>query len=173
MKVKSNISIVLGGIGVVLILLVGLWFGIFVIQKIYRLYNPYLDYEISGYTTIRTEWTEISFANLIIPERPENEVIVEFESLYTPSRQDEGLLLPDGSILAPEIQVVDQQGNIFELNKVLGLGPQSFGRGMVDPETWKNKLPRDRSYKAIRIRSNKSVKATRIYWQSYSFEDMK
>lgn len=169
----KNKFVILGLIGTVLILIFGLTFSFFVIQKIYRVYNPYLEYEISGPMTVSEEWTEISFTKLLSPQRSENEISLDLENTYSPSRNEEGLISSDGSIVSPEIQLVDQEGNIFELNKVIGLGPQGFSKGMIDPKTWQDTLPKDRSYKAIRIRSDKPLKVTRIFWRSYDPKDMK
>lgn len=137
------------------------------------MYEPYRDREISGPITLSNEWLEIEFKEPLFPERPANEISINFEDEYQDRQAGLGLILPDGRVLSPEIQLVDVQGNIFILNQVAALGPRGFNRAMGDPTTWKETLPRDRSYRAIRIRSDTKVNVARIFWRSYDPKDFK
>jgi len=81
----------------------------------------------------------------------------------------QGILMPDGEVVNPEIQVVDQYGNIFNLvyrGARRGLWP-AFG--LPYPNEW----PRDRKYRTVRIRSPKPIKCKAVYWFCESNRDMK
>ena len=173
MSTDSKNLFVLGVSGVIVAVVVGLVIGAFIIYKVYRLYNPYLDREISGPITLTNEWVEIEFKEPLFPERPKNEICIDFENTYPDHHVGLGMILPDGQLLSPEIQLVDLQGNAFILNEVTAMGPRGFNRGMRDPETFRETLPRDRSYRAIRVRSDTKVNVSRIFWRSYDPKDFK
>lgn len=153
--------------------LLALAFTAFFSYKAFRMYNPYVDREISGPLVLSDQWLEIEFKEPLYPERPANEISIVFAEEYAERVAGFGLILPDGQLLSPEIQLVDVNGKIFELNLVTSLGPRGFSRGMGDPITWKESLPRSRQYRAVRIRSEKTVQVLRVFWRSYDPSDFK
>src|SRR5258705_194650 len=73
-----------------------------------------------------------------------------------------GVRLPDGSISTPEVQLVDEYGNTFNLDQPSMFSPTSHftqrGFSLRD-------LPQDRVYRAVRIRSDKPIQYSRIMWR--------
>jgi hypothetical protein len=81
----------------------------------------------------------------------------------------EGILMPEGNVINPEIKVVDQQGNSF---KLVWRGARNTFAPVYNL-TYLNKWPRDREYNIVRIRSSRPIKCRAIYWYCESNKDMK
>jgi hypothetical protein len=79
-----------------------------------------------------------------------------------------GILMPDGEVINPEIEVVDQHGNTFRFIYQGASGGAPI-YGYTDPK----ELPRDREYKAVRIRSPKPIKCKAVLWFCESSKDWK
>lgn len=155
------------------LVIISLVFVGFISMKVYRIFNPYLDREISGPVTTSTEWLEIRLSKPLRPERHVQEIDVKFAEPYDYDHRTREIRFQDGSPLIVEVQLVDQYGNVFELNKVTALGRTGISRGMRDPSTWQEILPKDRTYQAVRIRSNKPIEVSKIIWRSYNPWDRK
>jgi hypothetical protein len=79
-----------------------------------------------------------------------------------------GILLPNGDITNPEIEVVDERGTVY---KLVHQGSRSGAPvyGAVDALS----LPKDRRYTVVRLRSSIPIKCKAIYWFSESGKDWK
>ena len=65
------------------------------------------------------------------------------------------ITLTDGTELDPEIQVLDEYGQVYNL------------RGLTVVGTWVGfsaDFPRDRVYTAVKIRGNKPFRCSKVYW---------
>ncbi len=72
--------------------------------------------------------------------------------------------LPDAAVVAPEIQLVDEHGNAYDLQA----GKMtSSGHGVVIPFDLKKDpgSANDRTYRAVRIRSNTRLQCNKITWR--------
>ena len=159
MRLSSKISFVAAAL--IITLVVGL--------LVYRRMGPLptlTDRDIAGATAITPQWLEIEPAPALKPSGKQSFVILELEGDYTPDFQSHMLRFPDGNLGMPEVQLVDQQGQIFPLlflmvhhrdrtgSSVLG------GAGFGSPD-----LPTDRSYQTVRIRSDKPINCSKIIWR--------
>ena len=142
-------------------------FGISMSLDIYRwIFSPYLDQDVTGPVTLSPEWQDIVPREPLRAERQIQYVILTFAEPFEPNyKGDRGLRLSDGSVVVPEVQLVDQYGNIFNLHS-----PALDHTGMGF--TSENALPKDRTYRTVRIRSNKPIKVSRIYWHCYNSWDV-
>lgn len=133
--------------------------------------------QLSGPITITSEWAELQHKS---PLKVENDLQVFVFDLESPLRYDfykegkgpnkgRGILMPDGEVINPEIQVIDQYGNIFNL--VWSGARQTFSPAYTLPsgQHW----PSDREYRIIRIRSPKPIRCKAIYWICESSKDLK
>jgi hypothetical protein len=69
--------------------------------------------------------------------------------------------LPDGTEINPEVQIVDEYGKVYSLKPTLFTpGGMGFG-GDFDSHS---SFPQDRSYTKVKIRSDKSFKASKVTW---------
>jgi len=125
------------------------------------------DRDVAGSTAITTQWLEITPAPALKPAGKASLLILELEGDYTPDFQAQMLRFPDGTLGMPEVQLVDQQGNVFPLHFLMvhhrdRTGSNVMGgAGFGAPD-----LPTDRSYGKVRVRSEKPMKCSKIIWRS-------
>lgn len=154
---KALLAIVALGIVLVLALL------------LYRRMGPLptlTDRDIAGATAITSQWLEIGPVPPLKPASKQSLVILEPEGDYTPDFQNQMLRFPDGSSGMPEVQLVDQQGQVFPLHFLMvhhrdRTGSSVMGgAGFGSPD-----LPADRSYDKVRVRSDKPIRCSKIIWR--------
>jgi len=154
---KALLAIVALGIVLVLALL------------LYRRMGPlptFTDRDIAGATAITSQWLEIGPVPALKSTSKQSLVILELEGDYTPDFQAQVLRFPDGSRGMPEVQLVDQQGQVFPLHFLMvhhrdRTGSNVMGgAGFGAPD-----LPTDRSYTKVRFRSDKPIKCSKIIWR--------
>jgi hypothetical protein len=141
--------------------------------------SPEAERDISGRITASSEWTEIAPDKPLKSEREINAVMFNFE---TPLNEKDvitgndvkrwGIRFPNGKVILPEVELIDQNGKTYPLS-VSFFGTKAIGFGMRDPQTHLETLPRDKTYRAVRIRSDERVIFSRVYWYSYNLSDRK
>jgi hypothetical protein len=140
-----------------------------VVFLLYRRMGPLptlTDRDIAGATEITSQWLEIKPDPVLKPSSQMPLVILELEGDYAPDFDSQSLRYPDGTLGAPDVHLVDEQGNIFPLHFLMvhhwdrsgssALGGAGFGA---------SDLPRDRGYGKVRIRSEKPMKCSKIIWR--------
>jgi len=123
------------------------------------------DRNITGATVITSEWLEITTPMLkVVGKTPL--VILELEGDYVPDFGARKLRYPDGTFSAPEVQLVDEQGNVFPLYLLMAHHRDRTGSNAMGGAGFGSlDLPRDRSYVKLRIRSEKPMKVSKIIWR--------
>src|SRR5437588_687789 len=92
-----------------------------------RFVHPYLDRDLSRARVITSEWTEIVPDIPLKVERETQTIVLEVDpSIRSSLPKQMGLLLPDGTVVVPEVQLVDQDGQIYQLHLGYQSGPLSF-----------------------------------------------
>jgi hypothetical protein len=138
--------------------------------SVYNKLHPDLDRVISGPATLSSEWLEIKPQEPLKPEREVQNVIIWFAVPYT-ARQPPALVFEDGAAITPEVQLVDAGGNIFKL-RTSGGDSSGFAYTCCDG-TYDRRLPKDRTYRSVRIRSDRPIQASQIVWRCYNPWDHK
>lgn len=79
-----------------------------------------------------------------------------------------GLVLPDGSIVRPQVELVGKDGETYELDV-----PSLFlsSKGEILAYFSGDDLPNDKTFTKVRIRSDKPVRCNRIFWRNYNLWD--
>ena len=131
---------------------------------LYHFFNPYLNRDVSGPITLSSEWTEIVPKEPLRAERQINDLVLVVAEPFEPDYEHWALRLGDGSIVKPEVQLVDEKGNTYNLTSP-AIGLKEMELGILD-------LPKDRVYRTIRIRANKPLKLSKIYWHCYNQWDV-
>lgn len=165
---KRNLKIVLI-ILVVLVCLVAVgFFTLSITAKLYRWYDPYLDQELAGPTTITSQWLEITPKSPLRVERQRHMVVLDLDKSIQSEREGSGLVLPDGSIVRPQIELFDKDGETYELNV-----PSLFlsNTGEILAYFSGSDLPKDKTYIKVRIRSDSPVRGNRVFWRNYNLWD--
>jgi hypothetical protein len=114
------------------------------------------DRDIGGSTAITSEWLEIQPVPELKPTSKTSFVILELEGDYTPDFQKQKLRFADGSLGMPEVQLVDEQGNVFPLHFLMVHHRDRTGSNVMGGAGFgAADLPADRSYSKVRVRSDK------------------
>jgi len=143
-----------------------------VASNLYRsIFNPYLDYDVARDVTISSDWVEITLERPLEAERQIQYLIIDITTPYKPDYQSWGLRLSDGSVVTPQIQLVDEQGNVYDLTHN-ALDEKSIGFSKRDPVSHAIDLPKGRKYPKVRIRCDKPIHCSRIYWHCYNQWDV-
>jgi hypothetical protein len=154
---KSLLAIVVVGIVLMVALL------------LYRRMGPLptlTDRDITGATAITSQWLDIQPAPPLKPSGKTSLVILELKGDYTPDFQAQKLRFPDGSLGMPEMQLVDAQGNIFPLHFLMVHHRDRTGSSVIGGAGFGSPgLPTDRSYGHVRVRSDKSIKCSKVIWR--------
>jgi hypothetical protein len=158
----------------------GLLFAFF----IYGLATSEIQREIGGPITISSNWVEITPDKPMKPSHQTQYVILEvsdahtsYTTPYDPNDkswdQSWAMRFPDGSLVRPEVQIVDEYGKVYDLKspsfthkdrtKGDAMGGMGFTRSF-DPSIDSN-LPKDRVYRTVRIRSDRPIHCSRIIWE--------
>ena len=161
---SKSVLIILGILVLVGVLAIAL--GNFsVVGQIYRFFNPYLDREIAGPTTISSEWLEIVPEPPLRTERQVQYLVLDVADPFEPVYESWSLRLKDGSLVQPNVRLIDESGNVYDLTS-----PALDEKGIA----FKNSdLPRDRAYRTVRIRADKPIHLSRVYWRCYNPTDLK
>jgi hypothetical protein len=153
-----------------LLALGGLCLVLFVAFFLYQRMGPLptlTDRDIAGPTAITSQWLEIKPTPLLKSSGKTSFVILELEGDYTPDFQSQMLRFPDGTLGMPEVQLVDERGDVFPLLFLMvhhrdRTGSQVMGgAGFGAPD-----LPADRSYAKVRVRGDKPMKCSKVIWRS-------
>jgi hypothetical protein len=91
--------------------------------------------------------------------------VLFLEKPYDGTLRLEGVRLPDGSLVMPEVQVVDSEGTAheLELNRQFGTELLVF----TIPQELKGK-----EFRQVRVRSEKPVNCKEIFWRCYYVKDV-
>ena len=152
-----------------LLAIVAVFIVLVVALLLYRRMGPLptlTDRDIAGPTAITSQWLEIRPTVTLKASSKTSFVILELEGDYTPDFQTQMLHFPDGSLGMPEVQLIDQQGNVFPLHFMMvhhrdRTGSSVMGgAGFGAPD-----LPTDRSYDKVKVRSDKPMKCSKIIWR--------
>src|SRR5258708_1485009 len=121
--------------------------------------------KLSGSQTISVQWIELQPRQ---PQKPEKDVQYIVLALEPPFRDDIrregngpdkglGILMPDGEVINPEIEIADQDGKADRLVYAGSTGAflnQDTKYALPNGE----EFPRDRVYKSLRVRSPRAIK---------------
>jgi hypothetical protein len=142
---------------------------LFVVLFFYRRMGPLptlSDRDIAGPTAITSQWLEIKPAPLLKPSGKTSLVILELEGDYTADLQSQMLRFPDGALGMPEVQLVDEQGNVLPLHFLMVHHRDRTGSNFIGGAGFgRSDLPADRSYAKVRVRSDKPMKCSKVIWR--------
>ena len=124
------------------------------------------DREIKGPITLSSEWIEITPDKPLKPEREYQQIVLSLSEPFLGDFEAKGVRLLDGSIITPQVQLVDQNGDTFDLKYGGFRGRMNIYYSNFD------QLPKDREYRTVRIRSEKPINCKRILWSCYYQRDL-
>jgi hypothetical protein len=125
----------------------------------------FVDRTIKGDTTLTPEWMQIALETPLKPKRDVQAIILYLEDPYVADLEMDGVRMPDGTLVKPEVQLVDLAGNALTL-KYYGL----FGQKLII-FTLRDQLM-GREYRMVRVRSEKPIRLKEIFWRCYYTRDI-
>jgi len=138
-----------------------------------------IERQISGPVTIGPGWTDIRPTKPLKVSRHTQSINIYVSDAHEenmpasdPSGKSWAMRFPDGSVARPEVEVLDQYGNLFRLDSASFLvkegtvsdlgGGMGFSTGFnvaID-----SNFPPDRVYPLVRIRSDKPIRVSKVTW---------
>jgi hypothetical protein len=167
-RMKKRIVILV--IGCFVTIAVGLTFLLYTTQGIYRFFHPYRDQQLAGATTISGNWLEITPKEPLRADRVVQEVVLYVDKPVTHPRDSWELILPDGSKVIPEVQLVDSDGLVYELKE-----PTTFtkpGSSEAFQRGFSTQLPNGKTFRTVRLRSDGAFTVSKIVWRCYDPRDV-
>lgn len=113
---------------------------------------------------VSKEWSELTPTRPLRCDRKDQEILIEVATAHENDTKNWKLLLRDGSVAIPEIQLVDTDGVQHNLDE------RSFWGAIVFRS---HSLPNHKDFASVMIRSNKPIEVSKITWNCYNFEDVK
>jgi|ERR1041384_1906468 hypothetical protein len=156
---KRTIKYILLGLGGLLLLYAGF--------IVYSLLTRQVDREIGSNLSISSDWIEITPEPPLKARNLTQTVILYIEGYkrdIADTRQQ--IIMPNGTVLNPEVQVIDEYGNVYPLKVGQwlsnGVGfTRDFDAGSS------SKFPQDRTYTKVRIRSDRPFRISKVFWECY------
>lgn len=148
--------------------------------SVYRsVFSPELKQTICGSLRVSSEWTEINLSKPFKPKREENAVMFDFatalneKDVVTGNDVSKwGIRFPDGTVALPEVNLVDQDGSVYPLT-IDFFDTKLVGFRMIDARTHLENLPRDKVFRAVRVRCARDISFSKVYWYSFNQYDRK
>jgi hypothetical protein len=112
--------------------------------------------------TLTSEWSEFTPPKPLKPTKQVQVLVLVVAEPLTKSNLDlEHVKLNDGTVVQPEIQLVDQFGNIFVADVSQSATPSPYNNSVFG---YVSGLPQDRTYTKVRVKSDRELKVSRIVW---------
>ena len=144
-----------------------LGFSIFVKRVFF--YNYLSQVVLADNFVVTPEWKNIGNSDLLRIEKENNYISVLLEPQFQVDIKERGIRTPEDSIINPEIKLVDNEGNEYQL--VFG-GGRSFENQNFINYNFGVPLPVVKSYSNVLIRSNNQIRVKQILWTGYDSKDL-
>jgi hypothetical protein len=122
---------------------------------------------IADSAVLDKDWAVLSNEKLFMPGRKNQRICLLFAETQEVDHQKSRLLSRIGQDYKIEVQAIDSNDNVLDLNRISYLNETEMCFMRTPEEGWQEILPRDRSYKGIRIRSNHPISIKEIAWVAY------
>ena len=148
---------IIGGLcgALLLFLAVGLAVSLFTMESEQLVHGP-LD--------LSSQWVQIRPDRPLQPLKEAQELILVVDSsqLLSTNNSIDQVLLRDGSVVNPEIQLLDLDGNAFNAKVIKAPTPSRYENAIIGMS------PGERSYAQVRIRSDKPLHLSRVVWHCWN-----
>ena len=131
----------------------------------------YVDREVSANVRVTTDWTTITPDTPMTTKRRFQAVTLVIDGVKHENHQ-EGLILEDGSVVYPKIEISDMQDRWYPLKG----GSYTIKNYDTETDTFDvvsadfKGMPEDVEFESIRIRSNSPFVAKKIIWRNYNLK---
>lgn len=134
-----------------------LLFGLFV----FIAESGYRDQKVSGELVLSPEWVEITPDEpLSFPKRSQAVILDVAEPLVRGDMDWARVRLADGTLIRPELQLVERDGRVTDVELLRGYSNNVGGHV--------GRLPGGRVYTKVRVRCDRPLRVSRIIWHSWN-----
>ena len=134
--------------------------------------------KLSDQVTIDNEWIELQSKPPLKAEKTFQFIVLELEPPLTCDifgkgngpNKGQGILMPNGDVINPDVEIIDQNGNRYNL---IWRGAKGGFSSPAYSLPYPGDFPRDEEYKVVRIRSSKPIRCKAIYWYCDSLKNWK
>lgn len=138
--------------------------------------RPYFYYfdetDLADNLHLSSEWMTIPLDSLEIKRKEYYFLGIVVKEPYGGGLSDKGIRTPTGSIVNPQIRLIDDQNVSYDFilcrSSSYGNNARIIGYCYKDKE-----LPKDRIYRTLAIRSEEPVLAAKVLWSGYDADDLK
>jgi hypothetical protein len=134
--------------------------------------SPNHDTQIRGPITLSDVWTDIALQSPPKITKQVNEIVVWFARRYSPDWKSNGLRFPDGTLVVPDVQLIAQDGQVYNLT-LGGMDETGMTFRWHDSEGKPRELPMGATFTKLRIKSIKPIECSSIVWRSYNYSERK
>jgi hypothetical protein len=137
----------------------------------YSLQAMHRKQTIAEHVVISSDWQEIKPAEPLEIKKQVQAVMLSIEGYESDIGNNDfgNIKLADGTKVNPEIQIVDENGKVYQLRDGKRVG-NNIGFSVDKEIHGTYAFPKDVTYKAIRIRSDKPFKCSLIYWYDHDLK---
>ena len=125
----------------------------------------YMTELINAPVHVTNEWSEFAPTRPLRCDLHDQEVLVTVATPYKNDTKSLGIVLGDGSVVIPELRLVDKGGRQYKLEDL------SRWRGAMCYQG--RTLPTQTDFAKLMIRSEVPVEVSKITWNCYNFQDHK
>lgn len=163
---KKALIIILGGLSLIAIFVFGSYaFFVYSIKAMHK------KQTIAENTQITSDWQEITPEQSLKSIKQVQRVMLSIEGYENDlGKNDFGnIKLANGTNINPEIQIIDENGKIYQLKDGGRLG-NDVGFLPIEKADGIHQFPKNVSYKTVRIRSDQPFRCKKIYWYDYDLK---
>jgi hypothetical protein len=135
---------------------------------LYRLNHHRTFYErvFHGPLTVSAEWAVVSAEPPLRREREKQLLVIGLAEPYFSGLSDWGVRVPDGTLVMPQVELIEGDGKAHALSFA-----GSFGRQKPFYES--NDLPTGAEFVKVRIRCDSKVELNLLAWTTYNPKDLR
>ena len=127
------------------------------------------DIVLTNNIVITSEWQEIGTPDLLRVEKDNQYISLLLEPPFEDDTPARGIKTPEGTIINPDIRLVDDEGKEYPLRfgGARGSKAKNFVNYRYEPA-----LPADKTYTKVLIRSTYTIPLKQILWSGYDTKDL-
>jgi hypothetical protein len=135
--------------------------------------------KVSDDLTISDKWVDLQPRQPLKADKDLQYIVLDLKPPFRDDIRREGrgpdkglgILMPDGEVINPEMEIIDQNGRAYKLVYAGSTGAFLSNQDTKYALANGDEFPRDQLYKRVRIRSARPIEVRAIYWFCDSIKD--
>jgi hypothetical protein len=137
---------------------------------VYKFFTYRTDTRLAEDFVITDQWQAIEVKNLLPPlSQDRNSIYIAAPSSYETFDFKRGIVVPDGTVIEPEVEAIDTNGEIHFFKRTGARRTSSYEMATYNPYP---ELEKGIQIERIRIRSNREIRVPVVLWSTYDTKDL-